>query len=65
MIIRIGRSSDLFFLSDAFPSVKESGLRISERYEELTAAGTVPEFHRIPFSSRSQLLSRRTGTAQR
>jgi len=45
-----GRSSDLLHLPAAFPSAKRT---VAEEYrqerKELTAAGTVPEFHRIPF----------------
>jgi hypothetical protein len=52
----IGRSSDLLPYLNAFPFPKidsfcgKSGQRIVQYViKELTAAGTVPDFHRIPF----------------
>lgn len=45
----IGRSSDLF-LPGRLPGCKAtSGMRRPGNITELTAAGTVPDSHRIPF----------------
>jgi len=45
-----GRSSDLLHLPGAFPSrVRDSG-RDARKIPEITAAGTVQDFHLIPFS---------------
>lgn len=46
----LGRSSDSFTVS-VFPSDKNQTvtLRLETAFKELTAAGTVPDFHGIPY----------------
>jgi hypothetical protein len=54
----LGRSSDLFrFLT---PSHIYQQWQMSKTVMELTAAGTVPDSHRIPFSDLSSLINQFT-----
>jgi hypothetical protein len=47
--ITLGRSSDLFRAARLPVGILNSGKRMYLLFLKLTAAGTVPDFHRIPF----------------
>jgi cytosine/uracil/thiamine/allantoin permease len=54
---QIGRSSDLLLSLNAFPSdlIATVAKGLFSTFIELTAAGTVADFHGIPFSSLSEM----------
>jgi hypothetical protein len=54
--MQIGRSSDLLLFPNAFPSelIETVAKVVFSTFIELTAAGTVADFHGIPFSSLSE-----------